>query len=228
MEEIDWPEEINYRQLDIELLQKVLKKEGPYYPEVKGSDNAYRDGYVTEPPKKPRASYLFFQCIMRSYFSKKNPDVSQAELMAILGEEWRSMTDEDKEIFQILANEENKEYERQKVLLDKAQKPNGVWQPLRRCREVLERLAVDSFADIFLEPVDLEEFPDYEDIVDVMMDLGTVRQRLITRKYQAPEQFARDMRRVSDWSTRQAFLSLVHRCGTTARSTTSTVRPSGM
>ena len=51
------------------------------------------------------------------------------------------------------------------------------------------------FSVIFLDPVDLEEFPDYEDFVDTPMDLGSVRTKLETRKYQAPEQFARDMRR---------------------------------
>ena len=174
----------------------ILKKEGPYYPVIEGSDNPYRDGYITEPPKKPRASYLFFQCTVRSYFAKKKPDAVQSELMAMLGEAWRSMDDNDKERYQILANEESKRYDRERVLLEKAQKPNGVWQPLRRCRQVLDRLAKDSFADIFLEPVSLDDFPDYEEAIDIPMDLGTVRTRLETKKYQAPEQFARDMRRV--------------------------------
>ena len=61
---------------------------------------------------------------------------------------------------------------------------------------VLERLATDSFAGIFLEPVDPEDFPDYEEMIDNPMDLGTIRTKLETKKYQAPEQFARDMRRV--------------------------------
>lgn len=194
--EITWPDEIDFKTLDIELLRKIIKKEGPYYGTVNNSDNPYRDGYVTEPPKKPRVSYMFFQGCMRHYYSAKNPDMSQSELMALLGEVWRGMDDLDKEIFQILANDENKEYEHQRLLLEKAQKPNGVWQPLRRCREVLERLAADSFADIFLEPVDMDDFPDYDDIIDNPMDLGTVRQRLDDRKYQSPEQFARDMRRI--------------------------------
>lgn len=128
---------------------------------------------------------------------KKHPDISQPELMSLMGEVWRGLDDKERRCFQVLADEETTEYERQKILLDKAQKPNGVWQPIRRCKMVRDRLASDSFAEIFLEPVDLEEFPDYADAVDVMMDLGTVRDRLETKKYQAPEQFARDMRRVS-------------------------------
>jgi Bromodomain/HMG (high mobility group) box len=195
-EELEWPDEVDFHDLPVDFLRKVLKKEDPFYPYVEGCDNPYRDGYATEPPKKPRASYLFFQCTMRQYFIRKYADYSQTELMAKMGETWRGLDDESRLCFQILADEESAEYERQKILLDKAQKPNGVWQPIRRCKMVLDRLANDSFADIFLEPVDLEEFPDYQDAVEVMMDLRTVRERLETKKYQVPEQFARDMRRV--------------------------------
>jgi len=202
-EPIEWPDEIDFHNIDVEFLRTILKREEPFYPSIKDSDNPYRDGYITEPPKKPRASYLFFQCTMRHYFAKKNPKAVQSELMSMLGEAWRTMNEKDKQPFQILADEESKLYEREKVLLEKAQKPNGVWQPLRRCREVLERLASDSFADIFLEPVSLEDFPDYEDHIDVPMDLGTIRQRLKDRKYMAPEQFARDMRRV--WNNCKIF-----------------------
>jgi hypothetical protein len=192
----DWPDEIEFKNFDLTRLRRILRKEGSYYPIVAGCDNPYRDGYVTEPPKKPRASYLFFQATLRSYFAKKHPSAVQAELMGMLGEAWRSMDEIEKKPFQILADEESKQYDKERVLLEKAQKPNGVWQPLRRCRQVLDRLAGDSFAEIFLEPVDTKEFPDYEEHIDVPMDLGTVRERIENRKYIAPEQFARDMRRV--------------------------------
>lgn len=139
---------------------------------------------------------------------KKHPSISQPELMSVMGEVWRGLDDDERQCFQALADEEAVEYERQKILLDKAQKPNGVWQPIRRCKMVRDRLANDSFAEIFLEPVDLEEFPDYADAVDVMMDLGTVRERLETKKYQAPEQFARDMRRVSHSRTWDILFSI--------------------
>lgn len=220
-------------------LRSIVNRDGTYYPVVKGSDNPYRDGYVKEPPKKPRASYLFFQNAMRSYYQKKNPAATQAELMKILGEAWGNMSDEERSPFLELAQEEAQQYDKEKVLLEKAQKPNEVWQPMRRCLLVLERLAKDSFADIFLEPVDMEEFPDYEEFIDSPMDLGTIRTRLQQKKYQAPEQFARDMRRVSlDQLHIQHFASLpsvllTHclpsscRYGTIVRFTTSTARPSG-
>jgi hypothetical protein len=197
-DDTDWKDEdIDFSKLTIERLKAILDKEGPYYPKFEGCDNPYRDGYVTEPPKKPRASYLFFQCTMRSYFAKRNPNASQGELMTILGNQWQSMSDMEQLPFVELAKEESKQYEKERALMEKAQRPNEMWQPLRRCLMVLNKICEDGFANIFLEPVDLQDFPDYEEFVDTPMDLGTVRQRLATKKYQAPEQFARDVRKVS-------------------------------
>jgi hypothetical protein len=187
---------VDYRTASIDHLRRILNKEGTYYPIMEGCDNPYRDGYVTEPPKKPRASYLFFQATVRSYMGKQHPKAPQAELMVMLGEIWRAMDDNEKLPWLSLADEELKQYAKERVLLEKAQKPNGVWQPIRRCLQVLDRLCKDSFADIFLEPVNTDDFPDYDELIDVKMDLGTVRQRIASRKYQGPEQFARDMRRV--------------------------------
>ena len=178
-------------------LRKLVNKDGPYYPVVKGSTNPYRDGFVTEPPKKPRASYLFFQCSLRPYFQRRNPKAAQPELMKILGDTWQNMADEEQAPFLALAKEEQQQFEKEKQLLEKGQKPTEVWQPMRRCMMVLDRISEDGFANIFQDPVDMEDFPDYEEIVDQPMDLGTVRQKLNNRKYQAPENFARDIRKVS-------------------------------
>ena len=194
----DWSDdELDFSKLTLDKLRAIVNREGSYYPVVEGSDNPYRDGYITEPPKKPRASYLFFQCTMRSYFQKKHQNARQSELMTILGDKWGTLTDEEKEPFLQLAKEESEQSEKEKILLSKAQRANEVWQPLRRCKMVLDRLTSDSFSEIFLEPVNVDDFPDYEEIIDFPMDLGTVRQKLESKKYQAPEQFARDMRRVS-------------------------------
>jgi len=175
----------------------ILNKEGPYYPVVSGSENPYRDGYVTEPPKKPRASYLFFQCIYRGEFQRRYKGESVGEIMQRMGDAWRALTEDEQAPFLQLAKEESAQYEAHKALLEKAQRPTELWQPLRRCRMVLDRLSKDGFANIFLEPVDLNEFPDYTEYVDQPIDLSTVRTRLETKKYQGPEQFVRDMRKVS-------------------------------
>ena len=189
-------EEIDFKTLSLDRLRKIVNADGPYYPVIEGSDNPYRDGYVTEPPKKPRASYLFFQCSMRSYFKKRNPNAEHGELMTILGDTWQAMSDEEQAPFITLAKEEAAQHEKEKAMMEKGQKANEVWQPIRRCRMVLNRIIDDSFVNVFLEPVDLEAFPDYEEMIDQPMDLGEVERKLNNRKYQAPEQFARDMRKV--------------------------------
>jgi Bromodomain/HMG (high mobility group) box len=140
---------------------------------------------------------MFFQTAMRTFFQRKNPQAhTQSELMKTLGDTWTKMSEEEKDVFVQLANEETKEYEKQKELLEKAQKPNGVWQPLRRCAMVLDRISSDAFAEVFLEPVDTRDFPDYEEVIDQPMDLGAVKKKLETKKYLACEQFARDVRKV--------------------------------
>lgn len=193
----EWDEDdIDFATLPLDKLRKIVNSDGPYYPVIEGSDNPYRDGYITEPPKKARASYLFFQSAMRSYFQKLHPKASQSELMTILGDTWRNMSEQEQAPFLQLASEEAQQHDRERTMMEKAQRPNEVWQPMRRCLMVLDRLCSDGFANIFLEPVDVKEFPDYEDIVDQPMDLGTVRQKLKAKKYQAPENFARDMRKV--------------------------------
>jgi len=193
---IDFDDDIDFVTIPMDKLRVLAKRVEPYYPVIEGSDNPYRDGYVTEPPKKSRASYLFFQCTMRSYFLRRNENVSQAELMSILGEAWRNMSEAEQAPFVQLAKEEAEQYEKEKLLLEKAQKPNEVWQPMRRCLQVLDAMVSDGFSNIFLEPVDLKDFPDYEDIVDTPMDLGTVRKKLAGKKYAAPENFARDVRKI--------------------------------
>lgn len=190
-------EDIDFSQFTLERLQAIIDQDEPYYPKFEDCDNPYRDGYVTEPPKKPRASYLFFQCTMRSYYSMRNPNASLGELMTIIGDAWMSMSENEQAPFLELSKEEVKQYEKERALMERAQRPNEMWQPLRRCLMVLDRICQDGFAIIFLEPVNTDDFPDYEEYVETPMDLGTVRQRLKSKKYQAPEQFARDVRKVS-------------------------------
>ena len=183
--------------LSKEDIMRILNKDAPYYPSVEGSDNPNRDGYITEPPKKPRASYLFFQGVYRSVFQKRNKGASVGEVMQQLGDTWRALSDAEQAPFIELAKEEVAQYEIERALLEKAQKPTELWQPIRRCRMVLDRLTNDGFSNIFQEPVDLNDFPDYTEYVDQPMDLGTVRKKLLSRKYQGPENFARDTRKVS-------------------------------
>ena len=193
----DIPEIGEPNTLTIDDLRRICKREEPYYPTFPGSDNPYRDGYITEPPKKPRPSYLFYQGIYRSVFGRKNPDASLPEVMQMLGDTWRGMTDAEQAPYIQIAKEEADQYEKEKALLERAQRPSEMWQPIRRCQAVLDRLCNDPFAAVFLEPVDTDVYTDYLEMIESPMDLGTVRETLKNRKYQAPEAFARDVRKVS-------------------------------
>ena len=69
--------------------------------------------------------------------------------------------------------------------------------PLDRCSFVLERFETEPMCEPFLQPVPVDLFPDYEEIVDHPMDLGTVRHKLTvggTKGYREEVQFIRDMR----------------------------------
>lgn len=183
--------------MDIETLRRIVNRQDPYYATYPGSNNAYRDGYITEPPRKPRPSYLIFQGIYRGYYDKQNPGLSLSKKMQILGDDWKSLSEEAQAPFIQIANEELAQFEREKVLLEKAQRPKQVWQPIRRCKAVLDRLKADPMALIFLEPVDTTMFTDYLDIVDEPMDLNTLGENLKKIKnYEGPETFARDARRI--------------------------------
>jgi hypothetical protein len=143
---------------------------------------------------------------MRSWFNKRYSDKSQVEMMTIIGNTWQGMSEAERAPFLQLSAEETKQYEKECSMLEKAQRPNEMWQPLRRCLKVLDRLAEDPFADIFLEPVNMNDFPDYDEFIDTPMDISTVRAKLENKKYMAVEQFARDMRRVSTHITAHAFV----------------------
>ena len=228
--------------MTLEDLRKVVNKDGPYYPTFPGSTNAYADGYITEPPRKPRASYLFFQGIYRGYFGKKFPNSSLSQNMAMVGDAWRALSEEQQAPFILLAKEESQAFEREKELLELAQKPSAMWQPIRRCKAVLDRLCDDPMASIFLEPVDTDVFTDYLDIVEFPMDLRTVRERLEnTKNWMGPEGFARDVRKVSISILQSMFMSFyasiisssilpisLFRCGIIARSITNMVLKFGM
>uniref|UniRef100_A0A674MR87 Bromodomain and WD repeat domain containing 3 n=1 Tax=Takifugu rubripes TaxID=31033 RepID=A0A674MR87_TAKRU len=63
-----------------------------------------------------------------------------------------------------------------------------------RCRELLRRMTASSDSQPFRQPVDLFEYPDYRDIIDTPMDLGTVSETLYESNYENPMEFAKDIR----------------------------------
>lgn len=65
-----------------------------------GKKRGRKDKVAKDPdaPKKPITSYLFFQEAKRKELSAKHPELPYKEVLKLLGVEWRSMSDADKEV----------------------------------------------------------------------------------------------------------------------------------
>ncbi|XP_061602982.1 LOW QUALITY PROTEIN: PH-interacting protein-like [Cololabis saira] len=63
-----------------------------------------------------------------------------------------------------------------------------------RCKELLDLVFQCEDSEPFREPVDLQEYPDYLQIVDSPMDFGTVRNILTEGKYKSPIELCKDVR----------------------------------
>uniref|UniRef100_A0A3P8XZC1 Bromo domain-containing protein n=1 Tax=Esox lucius TaxID=8010 RepID=A0A3P8XZC1_ESOLU len=63
-----------------------------------------------------------------------------------------------------------------------------------QCRELLRRMMDSPDSEPFRQPVDLFTYPDYRDIIDTPMDLGTVTETLVVGNYENPMEFAKDVR----------------------------------
>ncbi|XP_034755192.1 PH-interacting protein isoform X1 [Etheostoma cragini] len=62
------------------------------------------------------------------------------------------------------------------------------------CKELLDLIFQCEDSEPFREPVDLQEYPDYLQIVDSPMDFGTVLNTLKDGKYQSPIELCKDVR----------------------------------
>ncbi|XP_034746089.1 bromodomain and WD repeat-containing protein 3 [Etheostoma cragini] len=63
-----------------------------------------------------------------------------------------------------------------------------------QCKELLRRMMVSPDSVPFRRPVDLFEYPDYRNIIDMPMDLATVSETLVAGNYESPMEFAKDVR----------------------------------
>uniref|UniRef100_A0A8C2DQC3 Pleckstrin homology domain interacting protein n=1 Tax=Cyprinus carpio TaxID=7962 RepID=A0A8C2DQC3_CYPCA len=83
----------------------------------------------------------------------------------------------------------------QPILRSLRSKPSSDPQSWKgRCRELLELIFQCEDSEPFRQPVDLEEYPDYLDIVDTPMDFGTVLNRLLEGEYETPMDLCKDVR----------------------------------
>uniref|UniRef100_A0AAR2KAN6 Bromo domain-containing protein n=1 Tax=Pygocentrus nattereri TaxID=42514 RepID=A0AAR2KAN6_PYGNA len=65
---------------------------------------------------------------------------------------------------------------------------------LGQCKELLRRMIASPDSEPFRQPVDLFSYPDYRDIIDTPMDLGTVSETLTAGNYENPMEFTKDVR----------------------------------
>ncbi|KAG7460831.1 hypothetical protein MATL_G00203080 [Megalops atlanticus] len=63
-----------------------------------------------------------------------------------------------------------------------------------RCKELLDLIFQCEDSEPFRQPVDLQEYPDYRDIIDTPMDFGTVLKTLLAGNYESPIELCKDVR----------------------------------
>ena len=84
-----------------ELIEKLLSKT---FIKVKPMKDPER-------PKKGKTSYMFFAEEKRTHIREKFPDASMGEVSKKLGEEWKTLSEKDKEPYIALANKDKERYE---------------------------------------------------------------------------------------------------------------------
>jgi hypothetical protein len=85
------------------------------------------------------------------------------------------------------------------ITSETAKTPNQIFQPVERCRRVLDRIWEDFYSASFQDPVDTTVYEDYLDIIEEPICLSDIRQKLDNgeySKYMAYKQFAQDVRKV--------------------------------
>ncbi|XP_069802237.1 bromodomain and WD repeat-containing protein 1 [Dendropsophus ebraccatus] len=65
-----------------------------------------------------------------------------------------------------------------------------------RCMDLVDFIIDCEDSEPFREPVDLEQFPDYKDIIETPMDFGTIKETLSAGSYSSPYDICNDMRLV--------------------------------
>ena len=74
-----------------------------------------------------------------------------------------------------------------------------IFQPVERCRRVLEKLYEDPYSSSFQDPVDVDEYTDYLEVVEEPMCFKDVRRKLDAGEYSKFGQytkFAQDIRKI--------------------------------
>lgn len=65
-------------------------------------------------PKRPQSAYMFFSKAARNQVKDDFPDAKPSEIMKVLGERWKALSEEDKAMFNKLAMEDKQRYATEK------------------------------------------------------------------------------------------------------------------
>ncbi|XP_063812654.1 bromodomain and WD repeat-containing protein 1 isoform X2 [Pseudophryne corroboree] len=66
----------------------------------------------------------------------------------------------------------------------------------KSCMKLVDFIIECEDSEPFREPVDLDQYPDYEIIIKTPMDFGTIKEKLSARNYRSPLELCEDMRLV--------------------------------
>ena len=88
-------------------------KKSPAYSAHK--DSAPSSGKKTkkEGPKKPITAFMAFSSAMRASVKEKNPSASFGEIAKIVGQDWKNLSESEKNKYNKLVDEDKKRYERE-------------------------------------------------------------------------------------------------------------------
>ena len=69
-------------------------------------------------PKRALSAFFVFQTERRVSLKKEKPDLDNRQMIYEMSNEWKQMNDEDKQKYQIKADEDRKRYEKEKAAYD--------------------------------------------------------------------------------------------------------------
>ncbi|KAG5639343.1 hypothetical protein H0H81_004064 [Sphagnurus paluster] len=76
-------------------------------------------------PKRPASSYIMFQNDIRKDLKEKNPNITNAELLALIAKKWGEMSEADKEVYNKAVANAKEQYSNEKKAYD-ARSPEEV------------------------------------------------------------------------------------------------------
>jgi len=70
-------------------------------------------------PKRPLSAYMYFSQDWRERIKTEHPEVSFGEIGRLLGQKWKSLSDEDKKPYEDMASRDKKRHEAEKAEYDR-------------------------------------------------------------------------------------------------------------